>query len=67
MSDVQTTMPYGKYKGKQFKDVPADYLLFVHENHEPFGSLKAYIDDNLETIKTEGAKLRAEYQANKSA
>lgn len=60
------TMPFGKHKGKAFEDVPADYLLYCHENMELFGNLKAYIEDNLEEIKVEGAKLKAEYQASKA-
>lgn len=63
MSDK--TMPFGVHKGKKFQDVPKDYLLYVHEQMEPFGDLKSYIEDNLKDIQTEGSRLREEYRARK--
>ena len=27
-----SAMPYGKYKGRPMSGVPADYLLWLHEN-----------------------------------
>lgn len=44
-------MPFGKYKGEQLIDVPADYLLWLYENNKANGELKAYIEDNLDVIK----------------
>ena len=47
-------MPFGTYKGKMFKDVPDEYLLYLwnnQENKKLFGELKEYIKDNLDTIE----------------
>jgi uncharacterized protein (DUF3820 family) len=65
MSSV--TMPYGKYRGKTLESIPDDYLLYVYEKHNPYGTLKTYIEDNLDEIKKNAEKLRAEFQAAKDA
>jgi uncharacterized protein (DUF3820 family) len=66
MSANKQTMPFGKHKGKILDDVPADYLLWLHENSTNLnGSLKDYIDDNLDSIKSEAADLKAEFLKNK--
>ncbi len=49
----ETPMPYGKYKGKQMADVPADYLLWLYENNKCTGGIRAYIIENLEVIKNQ--------------
>lgn len=49
-------MPFGKYEGKSMIEVPASYLLWLHEkgcfNHD----VRKYINDNLEAIKMEAKK-----------
>ncbi len=65
MSD-KVTMPYGKHKGKELKDIPSDYLLWVWDNNSPYGSVKTYIEDNLKEIKEGAAKLKDEYLASKA-
>lgn len=44
-------MPWGKWKGRQMADVPADYLLWLYENNKASGEVLQYIKDNLEVIK----------------
>lgn len=46
-------MPFGKYKGKQMQDVPADYLIWLHENNKCTPQVKKYIEDNLDVLETE--------------
>jgi len=66
MSANKRTMPFGKHKGKNLDDVPADYLLWLHEKSDNLnGDLKDYIDDNLDSIKSEAADLKAEFLKNK--
>lgn len=49
-------MPYGKHKGKQLIDVPADYLLWLYYNNKASPSVKQYIEDNLEVLKKEAVE-----------
>lgn len=49
----ESIMPIGKYKGEKLANVPSEYLLWLYENGNVFGELKAYIKDNLEVIKSE--------------
>ena len=49
----ESLMPFGKYKGEKMANVPADYLLWLYQNSNVFGDLKAYIKDNLDVIKSE--------------
>jgi hypothetical protein len=52
------TMPFGKHKGTSLDKVPADYLLWCHnEIAELRGPLKDYISDNLDAIKKEAKEL----------
>lgn len=52
-SDV---MPYGKYKGKNMKDLPPDYLLFLYDNKKCTDKVYAYISSNLDSIISDYAK-----------
>ncbi len=54
-------MPFGKFKGTPMVDVPAWYLLYLHENKQNSTSetsrkVHAYIEDNLVLLKREHAK-----------
>lgn len=49
-------MPYGKYKGKQLIDVPADYLLWLYYNDRASPPVKQYIIDNLDALKKEAVE-----------
>lgn len=46
-------MPFGKYKGTPMINVPASYLIYVLENGLKPGSVKDYIIENYEVLKTE--------------
>jgi len=46
-------MPFGKHKGVQMANVPAEYLLWLHDNNLNNQEVKAYIIDNLDVLKAE--------------
>jgi uncharacterized protein (DUF3820 family) len=46
-------MPWGKYKGKKMANVPADYLLWLLDNHKCSGSVKQYITDMKSVLQNE--------------
>jgi uncharacterized protein (DUF3820 family) len=53
-------MPIGKFKDVEMIDVPAEYLLKVHEENqgkeiksEDLKSVMEYIEDNLDVLKEE--------------
>lgn len=46
-------MPWGVHKGKEMQDVPAKYLLWLHEENKCSDDIKEYIIDNLDAIKKE--------------
>lgn len=52
----ETVMPFGVHKGKQLADVPASYLLWLHENNKCTPELKQYIEANLSVIRLEAAR-----------
>lgn len=37
-------MPYGKYEGRQIKDVPADYLLWLYYNDRASPAIEEYVE-----------------------
>lgn len=48
--DDNSIMPFGRYQGAKLIDVPAQYLKYLHNNEICKGSLKAYIEDNMQVI-----------------
>ena len=46
-------MPYGKYEGKQLKDVSSDYLLWLYYNDRARKEIDEYVERNLEALKEE--------------
>ncbi len=46
-------MPFGKYKGTKMANVPASYLRWLYDNNKCNGSVKDYIEDNLDVIDVE--------------
>ncbi len=46
-------MPFGKYKGYELGDVPAEYLLNILRSGEATGELKEYIEDVKEILEIE--------------
>lgn len=52
----ESSMPFGKYRGKQMADVPADYLLWLYDNCKCSDNVHDYIIDNLEVLKKNEVK-----------
>lgn len=46
-------MTFGIHKGKNIKDVPADYLLWLYDNDKCFGKVKEYINKNESTLRND--------------
>ena len=46
-------MPFGKHKGEKLANVPAAYMLWLHENGNTFGGLKTYLQENEEVFRAE--------------
>ena len=59
-----SAMPYGKYKGRPMSGVPADYLLWLHENGKCSESVARYIEEHKPAIEqrrdTEAADRNSE-------
>jgi uncharacterized protein (DUF3820 family) len=53
-----TQMPFGKFQGKKMADVPAVYLLWLHDNDCHHPGVKKYILDNLQGLKQEVKNIR---------
>ena len=55
-----------KYFGEDIEDVPDDYLLWIYEDCNPTGKLKAYLEENLSAIRlnveTQRARKNKHYQ-----
>lgn len=49
-------MPYGKYQGRTMARIPADYLLWLHENGKCSPLVAAYIDEHIEPLKKQVAE-----------
>ena len=49
----KSKMPYGKYIGVEMANVPANYLLWLYDNDKCSGSVKEYIEDNIDILKKE--------------
>jgi uncharacterized protein (DUF3820 family) len=46
-------MPWGKHKGMQMANVPADYLLYLYEEDKMSGEVLEYVKDNIEVLRQE--------------
>jgi uncharacterized protein (DUF3820 family) len=54
----QSLMPWGKYKGKTMANVPAPYLLLLHNGGELRDqAVKRYIEDNLDALISENRRI----------
>ena len=49
----ETLMPFGKYEGQKLCNVPAEYLIYLHDNKIAKDYLKEYIEDNMDVLKFE--------------
>ncbi len=54
--DDTTLMPFGKHKGTRMIDVPPQDLLWIYEQDWCKGSLRAYIEDNLDALEAQAKK-----------
>ena len=50
-------MTFGKYKGTPVKDVPARYLLWLHEKRIWTRDLRIYIEDHLEQLQEQAYNM----------
>jgi uncharacterized protein (DUF3820 family) len=53
-----TPMPFGKYRGKPLIQIPAKYLLWLHDNGCDHPGVKKYILNNLDGLKKEAGIKR---------
>lgn len=44
-------MPYGKYEGRQIKDVPADYLLWLYYNNRAIMAIRSYVEKHIRELE----------------
>lgn len=51
-------MPWGKYAGKRLIDIPAHYLLWLHDQGVQHEGLKRYILDNYELLLKEAGRKK---------
>lgn len=62
MSDNQFTdtsiMPFGKHRGKAMINIPAIYLLWLHDKGCDHEGVKRYILDNLEALNKEAKHVK---------
>lgn len=63
-------MPFGKHQGTKMANVPADYLLWLHDNNKCNASVKNYIIRNLNALRKEapqskGAPDRIDYHVRR--
>ena len=49
--DDNSIMPFGKHKGIPLKDVPDDYLYWLHGAGTSNNELAEYLEDNIDSIK----------------
>lgn len=49
----ESLMPFGKHKGQKLANVPADYLIWLHDQGNVSGPLSTYLKDNLSVLKEE--------------
>lgn len=47
----ETIMPWGAHKGKKMANVPDYYLKWIYENNKCSPEIKAYIEDNAQSLK----------------
>lgn len=49
--DDEYVLTFGKHKGKMLKDVPDDYLYWMHDQKwMTNGVIRRYLDDNIDAI-----------------
>lgn len=58
-------MPFGQHKGKKMANVPAGYLLYIHEKNMAGGSVKNYIESNIDALHADRKKETASFQSTR--
>jgi uncharacterized protein (DUF3820 family) len=49
-----TPMPFGRFKGKAMRDIPAHYLLYIYnKGWVRYEGVRKYIQDNLQYLNKE--------------
>jgi len=51
-------MPSGRYQGEKLANVPAEYLLWLHENNRAPTGVRGYIYKNIDLLRAEAAKKK---------
>ena len=46
-------VPYGKYKGTEMANVPAEYLIWLYDNNKCDIRVRQYIEENMDVIQQE--------------
>ena len=46
-------MSYGKHKGAEMANIPADYLIWIYDNNKCDIRVKLYIEENMDVIQQE--------------
>lgn len=59
--DDNSIMPFGKHKGEKLANVPADYLIWLHDQGTLRGELAEYIKLNLFFLQLEVKRLGKKY------
>jgi uncharacterized protein (DUF3820 family) len=49
----ESPMPWGIYKNIKMANVPAKYLIGMYEKKKVCTKVKAYVEDNLDVLKSE--------------
>lgn len=52
----ESKMPYGNHEGTRMIDVPASYLIWLHENNRCSKDVQEYVDDNIDILTKEASK-----------
>lgn len=52
----ESTMPWGKHKGKKMEEVPADYLLFCYNENKACIRVRKYVEENMDVLKMQAAE-----------
>lgn len=45
----ETLMPFGKYKGTKLKDLPDDYVYYLHGT-DCYGAVRQYVDSVIDAV-----------------
>jgi len=69
MKEVMTDesiMPFGSFKGRKMANVPAWYLISMYEDGGLYGSVKAYVEENMDVLMKERSETKISEMDQKS-